>query len=222
MRALAWSLSLLLVAACGGDPPPPAVGPGPGPGPVDPGPQPEPPIPLTPHGAITVIGRTAPPPPWIAAGTKDYTAQGGPGLGVSFRYEAPFGHADFYIYDGGEQGLRSGIDDPQARAQMGRTLMEVQMAKAAGAYTSAQVSAIRDIDLEGVKWLKATMQLGTRGGMLDSFTFLRVDHGHYLKFRVSMPAPADPRSIDAMHALVADRQRIVHRRFSQPPTPGGS
>ena len=41
------------------------------------------------------------PPPWQAGDVHDYAAQGS-GLGVSLRYDAPFGFADLYVYDADE------------------------------------------------------------------------------------------------------------------------
>lgn len=216
VRLALLSLPLALLVGCVDTYPDPAVQ---GQRPPPYGQQPPPPVaaltPLSPEAAVEVLLGLPPPPPWRAHGSTNYERQrGGQGLGASLRYEGPTGHADLFVYDAGQLGLRSGVDDPRTRDALADTVREVLASKRPGGYDHVQVHGTGEVRIGGVPWLQATMTIVRQGVMLDSFTYLRAEHGYFVKFRVSVASPSTPAVRDDVLGLVAERQRHLAQRFS--------
>ncbi len=176
-------------------------------------------VPFSPRAVLALLPTAPPPAPWHAGPTQDY-AEHGSGLGVSLRYEAPFGHVDLYVYDADQADLRPGLDDLRAREQFTTALQEIDLARQRGLYDSAQVLQATQDSLQGDPWLHATVALVRQGDAVESHLYLRVEHHHFVKVRASLPAPATDAARAGVLDLVVERHRSLLRLFG--PTPGPS
>jgi len=174
-------------------------------------------VPFSPEAVVALLPSVPVPPPWVAGPTEDYTARS-PGLGVSLRYEAPFGHVDLYVYDAQQTGLRAGLDDQRSREQFATAVGDIDLARQRGLYDSVQLLSAAPEALEGNPWFHATLNLVRRGEGVESHVFLRVDHGHFLKVRASIAAPASDDVRASVRALIVDRHNALLRLFG--PSPG--
>jgi hypothetical protein len=115
-----------------------------------------------------------------------------PGLGFSVRYETPNeGWADIFIYDLG-QDLTSEDARELAAEQREAALSDIKTAVSAGSYQDAKLVAKADT----ASYAKAHLIITQRGVRRDSFVFITVSKGNFVKIRYTTSAKNAGQSAD--------------------------
>ena len=106
------------------------------------------------------------------------------GLGFSVRYERSNSTwADIYIYDLG-QNLKSADTRKASADQRDSALGDIDQAVSAGSYQSAKLIA----KTEGPPFAKARLAITQKGTTRDSYVFVTVRKGNYVKIRLTSAA----------------------------------
>ena len=106
------------------------------------------------------------------------------GLGFSVRYEKSNSTwADIYIYDLG-QNLKSADTRKASADQRDSALGDIDQAVSAGSYQSARLIA----KTEGPPFAKAHLAITRNDKILDSYVFVTVRKGKYVKIRLTSAA----------------------------------
>ncbi|MGF9758372.1 hypothetical protein AAII07_24530 [Microvirga sp. 0TCS3.31] len=129
-----------------------------------------------------------------------------PGLGFSVTYLAPSGAwADIYVYDK-QLKLPTGPALPQAKRELDIAISDVGSALKSGAYQNAE---LLDSSTSG-SFAMAHMKITQRGTERDSYIFVTLHEGMFVKIRVTADPGAGARRM--AQDLVADYQRILDKR----------
>ncbi|MBM1174800.1 hypothetical protein [Microvirga arabica] len=129
-----------------------------------------------------------------------------PGLGFSVTYLAPSGAwADIYVYDK-QLKLPTGPALPQAKRELDFAISDVGSALKSGAYQDAK---LLDSSASG-SFAMAHMKITQRGTERDSYIFVTLHDGMFVKIRVTADSGAGARRM--AQDLVADYRRILDKR----------
>jgi hypothetical protein len=118
----------------------------------------------------------------------DYEARA-PGLGFSIRYADGTRKADVYIYDKGmvlRDGDRAVFEDERDHA-----VGDIELLAQRGNYEEAEILARATRPLLGTPFATARARIVDRGVGLDSFVYVTIRNGKFLKVRYSAPARPD-------------------------------
>ncbi len=129
-----------------------------------------------------------------------------PGLGFSVTYLAPSGAwADIYVYDK-QLKLPTGPALPQAKRELDIAISDVGSALKSGAYQNAE---LLDSSTSG-SFAMAYMKITQRGTERDSYIFVPLHEGMFVKIRVTADPGAGARRM--AQDLAADYGRVLDKR----------
>ncbi|MBB3020506.1 hypothetical protein FHR70_003592 [Microvirga lupini] len=126
---------------------------------------------------------------------------GTPGLGFSVRYEKPGETwADIFIYDLGE--TQNFTDSRKASDQRDTALGDIDRAVSSGSYQMAKLIAKK----ESAPFAKAHVAITQNGKTRDSFVFVTIHKGNFVKIRLTTTADNPGRLADR---FASDYSRLL-------------
>jgi hypothetical protein len=131
---------------------------------------------------------------------KDFEPEN-PGLGFSFRYERPLTWADVYIYDKG-LSLPRKADMAMAIEERERAIGDIERFAKEGTYERAPITS------RGTYrgFARAALRITQKGATRDSFVYVAVHKGKFVKLRVSSTAgPASAKLADDLASALFQR-----------------
>lgn len=112
-----------------------------------------------------------------------------PGQGVSYRYAAPVGWVDVYVYSMG-RSWQNGIGDPNFATHFDSTIADVRGFAQKGMYSGLEIGPMQDVLVSDQAFRSVSFRYGLKGRQLNSGTFLTARNGMLLKYRISIFADA--------------------------------